>query len=244
MHTLAAPLWPPRFGPRAARAPIFSAPRFWRLRVSVFLAISAKFQIPFWPVPFTLQTFVVSILEWSTGANSPSPPFCVFGRRRGRVAGVRGRRRFGVFRRPHGGLFARVLPAAFLLGWLAERGWGRGFVATFAAMTMGAALVFAVGVSWLGYAIGFEKAVAVGLLPFVPSEAIKIVAAALLLPACWRRFGRGARGESESGKRIAARCRAFLSRPARRSFRTSDRSCATIPSSGDICPPRPLAACC
>ena len=62
MHTLAAPtlaaaLWPAR----GARTDIFRA-AILAFAGSVFLAISAKFQIPFWPVPFTLQTFVVSIL--------------------------------------------------------------------------------------------------------------------------------------------------------------------------------------
>ena len=62
MHTLAAPtlaaaLWPAR----GARSDIFRA-AILAFAGSVFLAISAKFQIPFWPVPFTLQTFVVSIL--------------------------------------------------------------------------------------------------------------------------------------------------------------------------------------
>ena len=200
MHTLAAPtlaaaLWPAR----GARTDIFRA-AILAFAGSVFLAISAKFQIPFWPVPFTLQTFVVSILGMVYGRKLAVAAVLLYlGEGAVGLPVFAGGGGLAYFAGPTAGYLLAFLPAAFLLGWLAERGWGRGFVATFAAMTMGAALVFAVGVSWLGYAIGFEKAVAVGLLPFIPSEAIKIVAAALLLPACWRRFGRGApRGESES----------------------------------------------
>ena len=145
MHTLAAPtlaaaLWPAR----GARTDIFRA-AILAFAGSVFLAISAKFQIPFWPVPFTLQTFVVSILGMVYGRKLAVAAVLLYlGEGAVGLPVFAGGGGLAYFAGPTAGYLLAFLPAAFLLGWLAERGWGRGFVATFAAMTMGAALVFAV----------------------------------------------------------------------------------------------------
>ena len=59
--------------------------------------------------------------------------------------------------------------AAFVTGWLAERGWDRRYLTSFASMLAGLAIIFAGGVSWL--AVGFSQtltaAFAGGLLPFI-----------------------------------------------------------------------------
>ena len=189
--TLAAALWPAR----GAGSDIF---RGLVLAVSgtVFLTISAKFQIPFWPVPFTLQTLVVATLGMVYGRKLAAATLLLY-----LGEGAVGLPVFATgggllyFAGPTAGYLLAFLPAAVLLGWLAERGWGRNFLTTIAAMTIAMAVIFAVGVSWLGYLVGFEKAIAGGLLPFIPSEIVKIVLAALLLPICWRKFGRGERSE-------------------------------------------------
>ena len=51
------------------------------------------------------------------------------------------------------------------------------------AMLVADALALALGVAWLSNLIGFEKAIAGGLLPFLTGEALKIVLAAALLTA-------------------------------------------------------------
>lgn len=156
---------------------------------TVILTISAKVQIPFWPVPFTMQTFVVAVLGMVYGRNLAAATLLLY-----LAEGAVG---LPVFAKggglaylagPTAGYLVAFLLAAVLLGWLAERGWGRNFATTVAAMTIATALIFICGVSWLGYLIGFEKAVAVGLLPFMLSELVKILLAAFLMPFCWRKF--------------------------------------------------------
>jgi len=44
------------------------------------------------------------------------------------------------------------------------------------------AIILALGVSWLSSIIGFQKALAVGVIPFLPAEALKIALATASLP--------------------------------------------------------------
>ena len=74
---------------------------------------------------------------------------------------------------------------------LVAPGWLNGIMRTVAAFVIADALVFISGLAWLGLAIGWPKAVAVGLAPFLLGEAIKIGLATALLQL-WP--GRTARG--------------------------------------------------
>jgi biotin transport system substrate-specific component len=53
-------------------------------------------------------------------------------------------------------------------------------------MVAGLAVIYGLGLGWLAAFTGFEKAIAVGLVPFLPAEAVKLALAALLLPAAWK----------------------------------------------------------
>ena len=191
--TLAGALWPARDAAgnewlRRAALAVFG---------SAALTISAKVQIPFWPVPFTMQTMIVLLagmaLGWRLGAATVALYLAqgalglpVFAKGGG----------LAYFAGPTGGYLLGFLAAAALTGWLAERGWGRSAASTFAAMLAGTAVIFACGLSWLAYLIGAEKALAGGLVPFLTSEGLKIIIAAILMPMCWRLAGIHGRGES------------------------------------------------
>lgn len=192
--TLAGALWPAQNATQAqwlrrAALAIFG---------SLALTLSAKMQIPFWPVPFTLQTLVVLLvgmtLGWRLGAATVAlylgqgamglPVFASGG-------GI------AYFAGPTGGYLIGFFAAALLMGWMAERGWGRSVLSTIGAMLAGTAVIFACGLFWLAYLIGVEQAVMAGLLPFVSSETLKIIIAAILMPACWRFAGRPGRDKGE-----------------------------------------------
>ena len=87
---------------------------------------------------------------------------------------------------PTGGYLIGFLAAAFVLGLLAERGMGRGPISTALAMLVGTAIIYVFGVTHLGGFIGFEKAIAAGLLPFLYGDALKLIVAAGLMPLAWR----------------------------------------------------------
>ena len=55
-------------------------------------------------------------------------------------------------------------------------------------MLAGTLLIFAPGILWLSSFIGFEKALAAGLIPFLLSESLKIMLAVLVMPLIWKRL--------------------------------------------------------
>ncbi len=65
------------------------------------------------------------------------------------------------------------LLGAACIGWLAERGRDRILVGAFAAMALGHVILFVPGVLWLAFLLGWTKAVAVGVVPFVPAMICK-----------------------------------------------------------------------
>jgi biotin transport system substrate-specific component len=87
---------------------------------------------------------------------------------------------------PTGGYLAGFFASAVVMGWLAERGWDRTLVWSTAAMTIGTVLLFALGVGWLAILVGWSKAIAGGLTPFLLGSVLKLALAAAVLPACWR----------------------------------------------------------
>jgi biotin transport system substrate-specific component len=86
-----------------------------------------------------------------------------------------------------GYLFGFVL-AAFVTGWLAERGWDRSVARLFAAMAVGHVVILAAGFGWLAFGLGLgaAKAWQVGIVPFVAASLIKNALGATLMPAARR----------------------------------------------------------
>jgi biotin transporter BioY len=85
--------------------------------------------------------------------------------------------------------------AAFVAGWLAERGFDRRYLTSVLAMGCGLAVVFACGITWLALfarpaGVGFSAALQTGLYPFLPADIIKLFIAAGIMPVVWRLVGR------------------------------------------------------
>jgi len=75
-----------------------------------------------------------------------------------------------------------------VVGWFAERGWDRSRWIVL-PMLLGNALIYVPGLLWLHQwqrVIGMEAhTLDLGLWPFLPGDLLKLVAAALVLPAGW-----------------------------------------------------------
>jgi len=158
---------------------------------SLLLTASAKVQVPFWPVPMTMQTFAVLIIGMAYGPRLGVATVALYLAQgalglpvfAGTAAGV-----------PYmagltGGYLAGFMAAAVVLGVLARRGWDRGLLSGLAAFVIGDVVLFACGMAWLSVLAGFETAVHAGLLPFLPGEALKIALAAAMMAAGWRAIG-------------------------------------------------------
>ena len=188
--TLVGALWPVRRASRPALRAIALM-----LLGTVALWLSAKIQVPLWPVPITMQTFVVLTLGVAYGWRLAGATLLlylaegaiglpVFAGSWSEGAGIK-----HLVGPTAGYLFGFVIAAA-IVGRLAERGWDRNAVTAGAAMVIGNLVIYALGIAWLGAMIGYGTAIEVGLLPFFVGDALKVALGACLLPLAWKLIGR------------------------------------------------------
>ena len=173
------------------------------LFVTALTAAAAQISVPlpFTPVPFTFQPMVVllggALLGPRLGAVSQvlylalglagAPVFAastVLPQGPARLLG------------PTGGYLMAYPFAAYVTGWLAERGFDRRYFTAVLAMGAGLAVVFLFGVLWLARGLsatggGLSAALSAGLYPFIIADVIKLGLAASILPALWRLTGLG-----------------------------------------------------
>jgi biotin transport system substrate-specific component len=155
---------------------------------ALLLALCAQITIPlpFTPVPITGQTFAVLVLAAALGWRRGVAAVALY-----IALGVGGLPVFAdISSAAADGYLAGFLLAALVVGWLAERGWDRRPGSAVAAMLAGEIAIYVCGLAWLAGFVGWAHVVAYGLLPFIAGDAIKLLAAALLLPAVWRVSGR------------------------------------------------------
>ena len=76
------------------------------------------------------------------------------------------------------------------MGALAERGFDRRVLTTVVAMVAAQLVIYVFGVAWLARFVGPERALPLGMYPFLAGDAVKIALAAVALPAAWRLRGR------------------------------------------------------
>ena len=158
---------------------------------SLLLALSAKMQVPFWPVPMTMQTFVVLVIGMTYGWRLGGATVLLY-----LAEGAAGLPVFAASSGivymigPTGGYLAGFLVAVTALGWLAERGWDRSLVRTAAAMAVGHAIILGCGALWLAHLFGWAKAVQFGLTPFWAATALKTALGIAVMPAAWNLLGR------------------------------------------------------
>ncbi|AGM41132.1 hypothetical protein SPISAL_05190 [Spiribacter salinus M19-40] len=155
---------------------------------TLLLALSARVEIPFWPVPFTMQTFVVLALGMVYGPVLGAATVLTY-----LGQGLMGLPVFAAgggpayLAGPTGGYLLGMVPAAWIAGHLALRGWARNPVFAIGAAGLANLAVYALGVAWLSVFLGsLEQAVMAGILPFLPGAAVKITAAGLIAWALTR----------------------------------------------------------
>ena len=171
--------------------------------VGLFAALTAaaaqiSIPLPFTPVPLTLQPMVVLLGGAVLGARLGMAAQVLY-----LAAGIAG---FPVFAAsptlpqgalrligPTGGYLMTYPLAAFVAGWLAERGMDRRYLTSLLAMTCGLAIIFAGGVLWLAFlsrpAIGLAAALRTGLYPFLPIDIFKLLVASMITPGLWNLLG-------------------------------------------------------
>lgn len=154
------------------------------------LAIASQLSIPLKPIPLTFQSATVILIGMAYGPRNGSYVVMAY-----LLAGLCGLPVFADFSAgipklfgPSMGYLFGFLPAAWLSGYLAQKGWARGVLSSLAAACLGVSVIFLLGVSALAQFIGWDKAIAFGLMPFVVSEPIKLIAVSFVIPRLWKKI--------------------------------------------------------
>lgn len=162
--------------------------------LAALTAVGAYISIPIGPVPIVLQSLfillaglllgrlwgAVSVGIYLTAGLFGLPVFA------GGAGGI------GRFLGPTGGYLIGFLPAVYITGLISGKSKNRVPVDVL-AMVCGTLIIYASGISWLKIVTGMElnKAVAVGMIPFLPGDAIKIAAAAFIVRSVRPLIGNG-----------------------------------------------------
>ncbi len=158
---------------------------------SLLVGLSAQIAIPlpFSPVPVTGQTFAVLLVGALLGPRRAALSMLAY-----LLSGAAGLPVFAlaqagpaVLLGPRGGYIVGFVAAAYITGLLAEKGWDRRIATTILAMICGNIAIYTFGLLWLCCLIGINKTILViGLYPFIVGDLLKIMLAAILLPAGWK----------------------------------------------------------
>jgi biotin transport system substrate-specific component len=175
--------------------------RFWQdallvTAASLLVALSASIAIPLpqTPVPVTAQTLTVLLTGALLGSRLGSLAMVAY-----LVEGLAGLPVFAggasawtptrlavpTIIGPTAGYLAGFVVAAWVTGWLSERGWDRRIPTALLAMVIGQAMIYVCGLSGLARFVPADTLLNAGVTPFLIGDAFKIVTGALVLPAGW-----------------------------------------------------------
>ena len=169
---------------------------FLTLAGIALITASAKIQVPFWPVPMTLQTLaimtifagfgmrlgVATILGYLGAGLSGLPVFA------GPLAGP------AYFAGPTAGFLAGFVIAAVIVGYAADKGLGKSPLKMFGAMVVADIAIFALGFAWLGFmfvepkagtTLGAATAFKYGVQPYIIADLVKMALASGIVAALW-----------------------------------------------------------
>lgn len=149
--------------------------------------------IPVSPVPITLTNFAVYIIIYTLGMRSGAVSILIY-----LCLGAAGLPVFSAFSGglaklagPTGGYLAGFLFLALIQGFLTERFPGKNTAAVF-GMILGLAVCYLFGTIWLAQqmSLSFTAALSIGVLPYLPGDAVKIILAAAACPKLRARVSR------------------------------------------------------
>jgi biotin transport system substrate-specific component len=160
---------------------------------SLFVALFARIEIPMLPVPITGQTFAVLLVGALLGSKRGAAAMIAY-----IVEGAAGLPFFaggasgvGILTGATAGYLVGFIAAAYIIGLLAERGLERSVRTSILPFLIGTVIIYVFGVTWLSVVLGsLNQGIEFGLLPFLIGDAIKLIAAALLLPGAWKLYNK------------------------------------------------------
>ncbi|OUR95452.1 hypothetical protein A9Q84_16600 [Halobacteriovorax marinus] len=159
---------------------------------SWILAIMAQisFPLPFTPVPITAQTLAVLILGSSLGATRAFAATVLY-----LLQGAMGLPFFagggsgiGVLSGATSGYLFGFVMAAYIMGYLAEKGMDRSVQTSLLIFCVGHIVIYLCGLLVLAQFVGMNNVLTLGLLPFIPGLIIKTILSSIINPIAWKFF--------------------------------------------------------
>ncbi len=151
---------------------------------TIVLAISAKVKIPFYPVPMTMQTFVVLLLGVSFGWRLGLFTITLY-----LIEGIAGLPVFAgtpekgtgivYFIGPTMGYLVGFVAAVYLTGLFKFK---NNFIINFIKLVFAVSMIYLFGMLWLAKFTGWDKVFTAGAQPFLLAEFFKILLLTILIP--------------------------------------------------------------
>ena len=146
--------------------------------------------LPFTPVPISLGTFGVTLMALLYGRKLGTATILSYV-----VAGSLGAPIFAGFKAgslfsPTGGYILGYIVATIILGYLSDKGVTKSYIKTFLSLLLSSAIILTLGSIVLSLFVPGKNAFMVGVLPFLPGDAIKSTTITLLLPTLWKVIGK------------------------------------------------------
>ena len=161
---------------------------FFVLSGVIFLSIMSQLIIPlyFTPVPISLGSFGVMLIALLYGRKLGTATVLSYV-----VAGSLGAPIFAGFKAgslfsPTGGYILGYIAAALILGFLFDKGIAKSYVKTFLSLLLVSVIIFILGALVLMLFVPIKNVFMAGVLPFIPGDMLKVVAATLLFPRLWK----------------------------------------------------------
>ena len=156
---------------------------------SLLLIASAKIKVPLYPVPMTLQPLAVLMIAMLFGRKLATftvglyifkgiigLPVFAFG---GGLMYLMG---------PTGGFILGFFASAIIIGYLADRGWGKKFSLSIISMLIGMVIIYTLGIFQLALLNGFNYALLKGFYPFLLGDFYKLLLAGIITPYFWKLY--------------------------------------------------------
>ena len=154
----------------------------------IFLSIMSQLIIPlyFTPVPISLGSFGIMLVALLYGRKLGTATVISYV-----AAGSLGAPIFAGFKAgslfsPTGGYIIGYIVAAVILGYLSDRGIAKSYVKTFLSLLLVSVIIFILGALVLMLFVPIKNVFMAGVLPFIPGDMLKVIAATLLFPRLWK----------------------------------------------------------
>ena len=157
-----------------------------------FLSIMSQVLIPlpYTPVPISLGTFGVTLMALLYGRKLGTATILSYVAAGSLGAPIFAGGKAGSLFSPTGGYILGYIVATIILGYLSDKGVTKSYVKTFFSLLLSSAIILTLGSMVLSLFVPGKNAFMVGVLPFLPGDAIKSTTITLLLPTLWKVIGK------------------------------------------------------